>query len=150
MFCWASNYCANSGNIRKYNQINTDVFFGLMRDRKINHLPVELKGKALCEERREEELPFFIFLEWPFCILLREESHRKISNHSSLHHFKAKIISHSEVTFFFLLRFPPILVFCSVKDSYLKRQGLFNHKHNSNREQRNPMALIFHPLCLCC
>lgn len=125
-------------------------FFGLMRDRKINHLPVEFGGKALCDERREEELPFLIFHERPFCILLREESHSKISKQSSLHRFKAKIISHSEVTFFFLLTFPPTLVFCSLKDSYLKRQGLFNRKHNSNREQQNPMALIFHPLCLCC
>lgn len=115
MFCCASNYCAHSGNI---NQINTN-------------------------ERKRGRTAFFMFHEWPFCILLREESHRKISKQSSVHHFKAKIISHSEVTFFFLLTFPPILVFCSLKDSYLKRQGLFNHKHNSNETPWHLFSTLF-------
>lgn len=121
-------------------------------DHQTFYLRHKLRGKAIFEETREEGLPFFdLFHERIFfSMLLREEIHRKISKQLRLDHFKAKMISHSQVTFFFLLTFPPILVFCSLKDSYLKRQGLFNHKDNSDGEQQNPMALISHPLCLCC
>lgn len=138
-FCCASNYCAHSCYIKK--KINTKIFFELMRT---GHQPLylrcRLRGKTIFEETREEGLPFLCFMK-DFFVFCWEESHRKINKHQ----FKAKMISHTQVTFFFLLTFLLILVFCSSKDSYRKRQGLFNCKHNSERGTTKPHGTSFPP-----
>lgn len=97
------------------------------------YLRHELRGKAIFEETREEGLSFFKSVSLKNFLYFVERKKPQVSSCVYVKAFKAKMIFHNQVTFFFLLTFPPILAFCSLKDSYLKRQGLFNHKQQRRR-----------------